>query len=85
MEKRYSKRSISKKINYLRDDVEEMDRTSFNAYKKALEAFIDYDAILFKEVSKANDKVVRNELQVETKSYDCNCIRTTSSQGFKIH
>ena len=58
MEKRYPRIRFQKRLNYLREDVEEMGQTSLSAYKKALEAFTNYDAELVKEVSKANDKLV---------------------------
>ena len=52
MEKRYPRVRFQKKLNYLKEDVEEMGQTSLYAYKKALEAFIDYDAKLVMQVKK---------------------------------
>jgi phosphate transport system protein len=69
MEKRrYPRVRFQKRLNYLRDDVEEMGQTSLNAYKKALEAFINYDADLVKEVSKANDKLYEMNYRLEQKA-----------------
>ena len=44
MERRYPRMRFQKRLNYLREDVEEMGQTSLSAYKNALEAFISYDA-----------------------------------------
>jgi len=66
--KRYPRVRFQKRLNYLRDDVEEMGQTSLNAYKKALEAFINYDADLVKEVSKANDKLYEMNYRLEQKA-----------------
>jgi phosphate transport system protein len=66
--RRYPRVRFQKRLNYLRDDVEEMGQTSLNAYKKALEAFINYDADLVKEVSKANDKLYEMNYRLEQKA-----------------
>ena len=55
MERRYPRVRFQKKLNYLKGDVEKMGQTSLSAYKKALEAFIDYDEKLVRDVNKAND------------------------------
>ena len=68
MEKRYPRVRFQKKLNYLKEDVEEMGQTSLYAYKKALEAFIDYDAALVKEVNKANDKLYEMNYRLEQKA-----------------
>ena len=68
MEKRYPRVRFQKKLNYLKEDVEEMGQTSLYAYKKALEAFIDYDAVLVKEVNKANDKLYEMNYRLEQKA-----------------
>jgi phosphate transport system protein len=69
MEKnRYPRVRFQRRLNYLRDDVEEMGQTSLGAYKKALEAFINYDADLVKEVSKANDKLYEMNYRLEQKA-----------------
>jgi len=65
---RYPRVRFQRRLNYLRDDVEEMGQTSLAAYKKALEAFINYDANLVKEVSKANDKLYEMNYRLEQKA-----------------
>jgi phosphate transport system protein len=68
MERRYPRVRFQKRLNYLKEDVEEMGQTSLSAYKKALEAFIDYDAELVKEVNKANDKLNDMKYRLEQKA-----------------
>jgi phosphate transport system protein len=68
MERRYPRMRFQKRLNYLREDVEEMGQTSLAAYKKALEAFIDYDADLVKEVNNANDKLYEMNYRLEQKA-----------------
>lgn len=55
--KEYPRIRFQKRLNYLRDDVEEMGQTSLSAYKNALEAFKNYDAELVKKVIDDNDKL----------------------------
>jgi phosphate transport system protein len=66
--KRYPRVRFQKRLNYLKEDVEEMGQTSLSAYKKALEAFINYDAELVKEVNKSNDKLYEMNYQLEQKA-----------------
>jgi phosphate transport system protein len=68
MERRYPRVRFQKKLNYLKEDVEKMGQTSLSAYKKALEAFIDYDEALVKEVNKANDKLYEMNYRLEQKA-----------------
>jgi phosphate transport system protein len=68
MERRYPRVRFQKRLNYLRDDVEEMGQTSLSAYKKALEAFINYDADLVKDVSKSNDRLYEMNYRLEQKA-----------------
>jgi len=68
MERRYPRVRFQERLNYLKEDVEEMGQTSLSAYKKALEAFIDYDAELVKEVNKANDKLNDMKYRLEQKA-----------------
>ena len=55
-------------MNYLREDVEEMGQTSLSAYKKALEAIINYDAELVDEVKMSNDKLHEMGDELERKA-----------------
>jgi phosphate transport system protein len=68
MERKYPRIRFQKRLNYLREDVEEMGKTSLSAYKKALEAFITYDAELVKEVNIANDKLYEMNYKLEQKA-----------------
>ncbi len=68
MERRYPRVRFQKKLNYLKEDVEKMGQTSLSAYKKALEAFIDYDEALVKEVNKSNDKLYEMNYRLEQKA-----------------
>ena len=68
MERRYPRVRFQKKLNYLKEDVEKMGQTSLSAYKKALEAFIDYDAKLVRDVNKANDKLYEMNYRLEQKA-----------------
>ncbi|HEX7468043.1 MAG TPA: PhoU domain-containing protein, partial [Methanobacterium sp.] len=68
MERRYPRVRFQKKLNYLKEDVEKMGQTSLSAYKKALEAFSDYDEKLVKDVNKANDKLYEMNYRLEQKA-----------------
>lgn len=68
MERRYPRVRFQKRLNYLREDVEEMGHTSLSAYKNALEAFINYDEELVKKVSKSNDKLYEMNYNLEQKA-----------------
>jgi phosphate transport system protein len=68
MERRYPRVRFQRRLNYLKEDVEEMGQTSLSAYKKALETFINYDAELVKEVNKANDKLYEMNYHLEQKA-----------------
>ncbi|UTB33511.1 MAG: hypothetical protein NKF70_04530 [Methanobacterium sp. ERen5] len=61
--KRYPRANFQKRLNYLRDDVEEMGQTSLDSYKNALEAFKNYDAELV-------NKVIRNHQKLHEMNYD---------------
>jgi len=66
--KRYPRIRFQKRLNYLRDDIEEMGQTSLSAYKNALEAFKNYDAELVKQVNKSNDKLHEMNYELEQKA-----------------
>jgi phosphate transport system protein len=68
MARRYPRVRFQKRLNYLRDDVEEIGQTSLAAYKKALEAFKNYDAKMVKEVHKANEKLYEMNYRLEQKA-----------------
>jgi phosphate transport system protein len=68
MARRYPRIRFQKRLNYLRDDVEEIGQTSLAAYKKALEAFKNYDAKMVKEVNKANEKLYEMNYRLEQKA-----------------
>jgi phosphate transport system protein len=68
MERKYPRVRFQRRLNYLRDDVEEMGKTTLSAYKKALEAFINYDAELVEEVNNSNDKVHEMNDELEQKA-----------------
>jgi phosphate transport system protein len=67
MERKYPRVRFQRRLNYLREDVEEMGQKSLSAYKKALEAFINYDAELVDEVNKANEKLHEMGDEIEQK------------------
>ncbi len=66
--KRYPRIRFQKRLNYLRDDVDEMGQTSLSAYKNALEAFKNYDAELVKKVNQDNDKLYEMNYNLEQKA-----------------
>ncbi len=68
MVRRYPRVRFQKRLNYLRDDVEEIGQTSLAAYKKALETFKNYDAKMVKEVNKANEKLYEMNYRLEQKA-----------------
>ncbi len=68
MERRYPRVRFQKKLNYLKEDVEKIGQTSLSAYKKALEAFSDYNEKLVKDVNKANDKLYEMNYRLEQKA-----------------
>ncbi|MDD3984683.1 MAG: PhoU domain-containing protein, partial [Methanobacterium sp.] len=68
MEKSYPRVRFQRRLNYLREDVEEMGNTSLSAYKNALKAFINYDEELVNEVSKSNDKLYEMNYNLEQKA-----------------
>ena len=68
MERRYPRVRFQRRLNYLKEDVEEIGQTSLSAYKKALETFINYDAELVKEVKKANEKLYEMNDHLEQKA-----------------
>ncbi len=68
MERKYPRVRFQRRLNYLRDDVEEMGQTTLSAYKKALEAFKNYNAELVEEVNNANDRVHEMNDELEQKA-----------------
>jgi len=68
MERKYPRVRFQRKLDYLREDVEELGQTSLTAYKKAMEAFIDYDAKLVMQVKKANEKLYEMNYRLEQKA-----------------
>jgi len=68
MERSYPRVRFQRRLNYLREDVEEMGNTSLSAYKNALKAFINYDEELVNEVSKSNDKLYNMNYNLEQKA-----------------
>ncbi len=68
MEREFARVRFQRRLDYLREDVEEMGQTSLSAYKQALEAFINYDSDLVDEVNKANDKLHEMGDEIEQKA-----------------
>jgi len=68
MERKYPRVRFQRKLDYLREDVEELGQTSLTAYKKAMEAFINYDAKLVMQVKKANEKLYEMNYRLEQKA-----------------
>ena len=68
MERKYPRVRFQRRLNYLREDVEKMGQTSLSAYKKALEAFINYDTELVDEVNNSNDKLHEMGDEIEQKA-----------------
>jgi len=68
MERKYPRVRFQRRLNYLREDVEEMGQTSLSAYKKSLDAFINYDTELVDEVNNANDKLHEMGDEIEQKA-----------------
>jgi len=68
MERKYPRVRFQRKLDYLKEDVENIGQTSLNAYKKALEAFKDYDVKLVIDVKKANEKLYEMNYRLEQKA-----------------
>ncbi len=68
MERKYPRERFQKRLDYLREDIDEMGQTCLSAYKKALEAIIIYDDKLVNEVKAANDQLHEMGDELERKA-----------------
>ena len=68
MERKYPRERFQKRLNYLREDVDEMGQTCLSAYKKSLEAIINYDDKLVDDVKVSNDKLHEMGDELERKA-----------------
>ena len=62
---RYPRVRFQRRLNYLRDDVEEMGQTSLSAYKNAIETFKNYDADLVNNVIHNHQKLQEMNYNLE--------------------
>ncbi|CDG65639.1 Phosphate-specific transport system accessory protein PhoU homolog 1 [Methanobacterium sp. MB1] len=65
MERRYPRIRFQKKLDDLKDDVDQMGQATLKAYREAISTFINYDADLVKSVMEANIKIHDMGYQIE--------------------
>ena len=65
MERRYPRIRFQKKLDALKEEVDEMGQATLKAYREAFSTFIDYDAQLVNSVMEANRKVHEMGYQIE--------------------
>lgn len=65
MERRYPRIRFQKKLDELKNEVDEMGQVTLKAYRESFSTFIDYDAELEKSVNEANRKVHDMGYQIE--------------------
>ncbi|MCE5215302.1 MAG: phosphate signaling complex protein PhoU [Methanobacterium sp.] len=65
MERKYPRILFRKRLNQLREYVEEMGIDTLKAYRKALKTFFDYDEDLVKEVIEASEKIQKMNYDLE--------------------
>lgn len=65
MQRGYPRIRFQKKLDELKDQVDEMGQATLKAYRDAFSTFIDYDAQLVKNVMEANKKVHDMGYQIE--------------------
>ena len=68
MEKKYPRIVFRKRLEKLRDYVEDMGKDALKAYRNAIKTFLDYDEELIKEVIKSSEKIQRMNYNLEHKT-----------------
>jgi phosphate transport system protein len=68
MEKKYPRIVFRKRMEKLRDYVEDMGKDTLKAYRNAIKTFLDYDEELVKEVIKSSENIQRMNYRLEHKT-----------------
>ncbi|HTX61865.1 MAG TPA: phosphate signaling complex protein PhoU [Methanobacterium sp.] len=68
MEKKHPRIFFRKRLNELRDYMEEMGSYSLEAYKQSISVLFDYDEEVIKTIEKTSEKVDRMNYQLEQKT-----------------
>ena len=68
MEKKYPRIVFRRRLEKLRDYVEDMGKDALKAYRNAIKAFLNYDEDLVKEVIKSSENIQRMNYKLEHKT-----------------
>ena len=68
MEKKYPRIVFRRRLEKLRDYVEDMGKDALKAYRNAIKTFLDYDEDLVKEVIKSSENIQRMNYKLEHKT-----------------
>jgi phosphate transport system protein len=68
MERKYPRIVFQKRLEKLRDYVEDMGKDALKAYRNAIKTFLDYDEELIKEVIKSSENIQRMNYNLEHKT-----------------